>query len=99
MSKPSLPLFLFTGRKMKNAFIEKHPEDAKYLDDIGVKIALQCPMMYLQTPIQDQELIVTNSNKCRVYSTARFFFDDKLINIVRTGKLPKDYVNEEPEND
>ena len=56
-------------------------------------------MLYLQTPIQDQELIVTNSNKCRVYSTARFFFDDNLIKIVTTGKLPKDYLKEEPKND
>ena len=99
ISKPALPVFFFAGRKVKNAFIKKHPEDAKYLEEIGVNIALQCPMMYMQTPIQDQELVVTNSNKCRVYSTARFFFDDALIKIVTTGKLPKDYLKEEPKND
>jgi len=99
MSKPALPIFLFAGKKVKNAFIERYPEDAKYLEDIGVNVAFQCPMLYLQTPIQDQELVVTNSNKCRVYSTARFFFDDNLIKIVTTGKLPKDYLEKKPEND
>jgi hypothetical protein len=99
MSKPALPVFLFAGMKVKNGFIKKHPEDAKYLEEIGVNIALQCPMMYMQTPIQDQELVVTNSNKCRVYSTARFFFDDNLIKIITTGKLPKDYLEKKPEND
>jgi len=99
LSKPALPIFLFAGKKVKNAFIERYSEDAKYLEEIGVNVAFQCPMLYLQTPIQDQELIVTNSNKCRVYSTARFFFDDNLIKIVTTGKLPKDYLKEEPKND
>ena len=99
MSKPALPVFLFAGKKVKNGFIERYPEDAKYLEEIGVNIALQCPMLYLQTPLQDKELIVTNSNKCRVYSTARFFFDDAMMKIVTTGKLPKDYLEAKPEND
>ena len=99
ISKPGLPIFLFAGKKVKTAFVERYPEDAKYLEEIGVNIALQCPMLYLQTPIQDQELVVTNSNKCRVYSTARFFFDDTMMKIVTTGKIPKNYLEVKPEND
>jgi hypothetical protein len=34
-------------------------------------------------------LIVTNSNKTRVYSTARFFPDFELMQIVATGEIPK----------
>ena len=99
MSKPALPIFLFAGKKVKNAFIERYPEDAKYLEDIGVNVAFQCPMLYLQTPIQDQELVVTNSNKCRVYSTARFFFDDSLMKVLTTGKLAPEYLKEQSKDD
>ncbi len=71
------------------------PKEAKYLEECGVNIAYNCPMMYLQTPKQDEELIVTSSNKCRVYSTARFFFGDNLIKIITTGKLPPQYLEED----
>ena len=99
LSKPALPVFLFAGKKVRDHFAEKYPEKAKYLQDIGVIITHQCPMMYLTTPLQSEELVVTNSNKCRVYSTARFFFDDALIKVMTTGKISKDYVTETPEND
>ncbi len=95
ISKPALPVFLFAGKKVRDAFVERYPKETKYLEECGVNIAYNCPMMYLQTPKQDEELIVTSSNKCRVYSTARFFFGDNLIKIITTGKLPPQYLEED----
>jgi hypothetical protein len=43
----------------------------------------------------DEGAIATSSNKCRVYSIARFFFDDALMHIITTGKLPKKYLKEQ----
>jgi hypothetical protein len=91
-TKVACPTALFASKKVKNAFVEKYPEQAKSLTDNGAVIAFNCPMMYLSTPLEADELIATNSNKCRVYTTARFFFDDELIHIMITGKLPPSYI-------
>jgi hypothetical protein len=42
----------------------------------------------MQTPGYDDEMIITNSNKSRAYSKARFYMDDDLVEIVLTGELP-----------
>jgi predicted aconitase len=99
ISKPALPVYLFAGKKVRDAFVERYPKEAKYLEEIDVNITHNCPMMYLQTPKQSEELIVTNSNKCRVYSTARFFFDDSLMKVLTTGKLPTEYLKEQSKDD
>jgi predicted aconitase len=99
ISKPAIPVYLFAGKKVRDVFVKRYPKEAKYLEDCDVNITHNCPMMYLQTPKQSEELIVTNSNKCRVYSTARFFFGDSLMKVVTTGKLPPQYLEEDSEYD
>jgi len=47
-------------------------------------------MMWCSTPVEGAELVATNSNKTRVYTSARFFFDDDLTELIVTGKLPAD---------
>ena len=54
----------------------------------GAVITLNCPVMYLSTPLADDELIATNSNKCRGSTNARFFSDDDLTHIITSGELP-----------
>jgi predicted aconitase len=89
-SKVAVPTYLFAHQLVADAFRDGNKELAKQLDAAGVSIALNCcPMMYLSTPKQSEELIVTNSNKTRVYSTARFFPDFELIQITATGKIPE----------
>ena len=72
------------------AFEKKNPEVAKKLDELGVSIPINCPMMWCSTPVEMNERVATNSNKTRVYSSARFFFDDALTELIVTGKLPAD---------
>jgi predicted aconitase len=89
--KVAVPTALFAHVAVKDHFRKENASLAKELDAAGVSIALNCcPMMYLSTPKQSEELIVTNSNKTRVYSTARFFPDFELIQIVATGVIPKE---------
>ena len=61
---------------------------SKEMEQFEVTLALSCPAYYLNTLLQADELVVTNSNKLRVYSKARFYLDDDLMEIVLTGKLP-----------
>ena len=87
-SKVGVPTFMFGSQYVKDAFEKRNPELAKKLEEIGVAIPINCPMMWCSTPVQMNERVATNSNKTRVYTTARFFFDDALTELIVTGKLP-----------
>lgn len=84
----AVPTFLFAALPVKQAFRERYSDVAEAMKSAGVVIARNCPVMYLSTPLQADELIATNSNKCQVSTTARFFIDDDLTYIITTGKLP-----------
>ena len=86
--KVGVPTYLFSFEGVIDAFKKKNPDMVKKLADHGVVLALNCPMMYLSTPLEADELVATNSNKTRVYTTARFFLDDDLTHIIVTGELP-----------
>jgi predicted aconitase len=59
----------------------------------GAKISKTCPLMYMNNPLCSHIPIVTNSNKLRTYSSARFFEDEILLEIIKTGKIPIIEVN------
>lgn len=88
-SKVAVPTYMFAHQEVSDAFMKGNQELIKELEAAGVSFPRNCPMMYLTTPAQDKELIVTNSNKTRVYSTARFFPDFELMQVIVTGKIPK----------
>jgi predicted aconitase len=86
--KVALPTYLFAYQGVVDDFTKKNPELAKKMAEHEVVMTLNCPMMYLSTPLEADELVATNSNKTRVYTTARFFLPDDLAHIIVTGKLP-----------
>jgi len=86
--KIGVPTYMFGSVYVKQAFEERNPELARKLKDFGVSIPINCPMMWCSTPVEGAELVATNSNKTRVYTTARFFFDDDLTDLIVTGELP-----------
>jgi predicted aconitase len=86
--KVAVPTHLFAYKGVVDELEQKKPELAKKMADYGIVTALNCPMMYLSTPLEADELVATNSNKTRVYTTARFFLDDELTHIVVTGEIP-----------
>jgi hypothetical protein len=87
-SKIGVPTYMFGSPYVKEAFEKKNPEVAKKLKALGVSIPINCPMMWCSTPVEMNERVATNSNKTRVYTSARFFFDDALTELIVTGKLP-----------
>jgi hypothetical protein len=52
----------------------------------GVNLSFTCPVMYMNNPENSKNPIITNSNKMRTYSTARFFLDEEVLNIIVNGK-------------
>lgn len=86
--KIGVPTYMFGSQYIKDAFESRNPDVAKKVQELGVIIAVNCPMMWCSTPVEGAEMVATNSNKTRVYTTARFFFDDVLTKLIVTGKLP-----------
>lgn len=67
--------------------IDKFIQTPNYqkLKGMGVYLSGLCPLMYTSNPISVLKPIMTNSNKLRTYSVARYYPDDKIISIL-SGK-------------
>jgi predicted aconitase len=69
--------------------IEKFKEDKEAyaaLTAHGVNLTFTCPVMYMNNPESSKKPIITNSNKMRTYSTARFFENNDILNMIVNGK-------------
>ena len=66
---------------------QKFKETPEYgqLTAMGVKLSSICPLMYTNNPLTKGKAILTNSNKLRTYSVARYCKDEKIVNIL-SGK-------------
>lgn len=51
----------------------------------GAKLTYICPLMYTNNPLTKKHNILTNSNKLRTYSAARFYDDGEILQII-TGR-------------
>lgn len=69
---------------------EKFRANPKYatLMATGAKLTSICPLMYTNNPLTKSQAIMTNSNKLRTYSIARYFKDEKVLSVI-TGKEVK----------
>jgi len=70
--------------------LQKFKADAKAyqrLERAGVKLSATCVETLFEHVLGPKDAILTNSNKLRVYSTARFFPDEELIEILVSGEM------------
>ena len=86
-AKVSCKCVLNTPPKVLARF--KKEEKAKYdeLYKMGVTISSICPLMYTNNPITHSKPIMTNSNKLRTYSMARYFKDEEILAILAGKKV------------
>jgi predicted aconitase len=69
--------------------IEKFKNDGNDYNDLinmGIKITSICPLMYMNNPMCSKQPVITNSNKLRTYTTARYYVDDEIVHIITGGK-------------
>lgn len=78
--KVSLRTIMTTSPQVKKKFMQS-PLYARLLAT-GVKLTSICPLMYTNNPMTKKRFIITNSNKLRTYSTARYFKNEKIIDIL-----------------
>lgn len=82
----SVPTIIFSARQVIEKFRE-NSEAHEQLKRAGVTFSATCPLALFDKDISADDAIVTNSNKLRAYSTARFFTDEELIEIIVTGEI------------
>ena len=68
--------------------IDKFENTINYdlLINAGVKLSSICPIMFTNNPKTRRRNIITNSNKCRVFSSSRYYLDDEIVDII-VGKV------------
>lgn len=58
---------------------------AQVLADTGVVLSSICPLMYMNNPLCGKMPVITNSNKLRTYSTARYHTDAEILAFLTKG--------------
>ncbi|WP_367924678.1 aconitase X [uncultured Ruthenibacterium sp.] len=58
---------------------------AQELQRMGVVLSSICPLMYMNNPLCGKMPVITNSNKLRTYSTARYYTDDEILAFLSKG--------------
>ena len=56
---------------------------------MGVKLTSICPLMYTNNPMTKGRAIVTNSNKLRTYSVARYYKDKEILDVLAGKEVGK----------
>ena len=64
----------------------KKTEYASRLEATGVILSYICPLMYMNNPLCKTMPVITSSNKLRTYTTARYYTDAEILEIITGGK-------------
>lgn len=86
-TKVSTRCVLNTPPKVLARFKKEEPKKYKELYEMGVTISSICPLMYTNNPLTHSKPIMTNSNKLRTYSMARYFKDEDILAILAGKKV------------
>jgi predicted aconitase len=76
-TKVAVPTVFTTPVAVQKEF-EKTP-DYQTLTKMGVIVSYICPLMYMNNPLCGKMPVVTNSNKLRTYTTARYHTDAEIL--------------------
>lgn len=88
--KVAIPIHLFCANVVRDRLLDEHPIMVRDMKRAGMTFSNMCTVTFTGLRgYQETEFAVTNSNKTRKYSSARYFPDDVLLEIVLTGKMPK----------
>ena len=55
------------------------------LKKFGVIVSYICPLMYMNNPLCGKMPVITSSNKLRTYTSARYYTDDEILEIITKG--------------
>ena len=59
---------------------------ARQLRRAGVVVSYICPLMYMNNPLCKKKAVITSSNKLRTYTSARYYTDAEILDIITTKR-------------
>ena len=86
LKKVAIPT-VFTAPSAVIKEFEKTELSAK-LKAMGIVVSAICPLMYMNNPLVKKKAVITSSNKLRTYTTARYYTEAQILDII-TGKEGK----------
>ncbi len=60
-------------------------EYAKRLEATGAILSYICPLMYMNNPLCGKKPVITNSNKLRTYTSARYYTSAEILEAITKG--------------
>jgi len=60
----------------------QNPERYKKLKSTGARLSSTCPLMVMSNPLYKKKNVITNSNKLRTYTSARYYNDNEILNLI-----------------
>ena len=60
---------------------------AARLKATGVVTSYICPLMYMNNPMCGKMPVITNSNKLRTYTSARYHTDAEILALLTKGEI------------
>ena len=59
------------------------------LASYGIIVSYICPLMYMNNPLCKKKAVITSSNKLRTYTSARFYREDEILDIITSKEGKK----------
>ena len=59
---------------------------AKQLKRAGIVLSYICPLMYMNNPLCKKKAVITSSNKLRTYTSARYYTEAEILDIITTKR-------------
>ena len=59
---------------------------AKQLKRAGIVLSYICPLMYMNNPLCKKKAVITSSNKLRTYTSARYYTEAEILDIITSKK-------------
>ena len=83
LRKVSVPTVFTSSPPVIKEFMKT--DDYQLLKNRGVIVSYICPLMYMNNPLCKKKAVITCSNKLRTYTSARFYSESEILDII-TGK-------------
>jgi len=83
LKKVAIPTVFTTPVAVQREF--EQTSDCAKLKEMGVILSYICPLMYMNNPLCGKMPVVTNSNKLRTYTSARYHTDAEILAILSKG--------------
>lgn len=85
--KVALLTILSVAPDVLEAFELTHSKEYYTLKSYGINFTNICPLMYMNNPLCSHKPVITNSNKLRTYTSARYYTDDEICAIAVKGSV------------